>query len=175
VTLSRDKANDLMSNIDRDIPAPYVFVCAVLININLYLHSFATGLKWSIWMYESGGYLVWKEPRMYMELIGLYLYSAIFAMLFDISTVMYNPFGPQVIDIEHFKVGSSIRNFAKQLRKADYPNTMTDPPEGSSALFPGDDNDDDEHGAWREHQMAMLTETNMRRSSRLLGSLLDKI
>ena len=34
VTLSRDKANDMMSCIDRDQPPPYVFVCAILINIS---------------------------------------------------------------------------------------------------------------------------------------------
>ena len=36
VTLSRDKANDMMSCIDRDQPPPYVFVCAILINISEY-------------------------------------------------------------------------------------------------------------------------------------------
>ena len=41
VTESRDKANDLMSKIDRDQPRPYIFVCAVLVNLNLVLISLA--------------------------------------------------------------------------------------------------------------------------------------
>ena len=123
VTLSRDKANDLMSCIDRDQPPPYVFVCACLININLFLHSTATGLKWAIWMYDSG-LSIWLEPRMYAELLILFLYTTIYGMLFDVCTIMYNPFGPRDIDIEHFKVGSGIRHLAKQLQKPVHPDTM---------------------------------------------------
>ena len=125
VTLSRDKANDLMSCIDRDQPPPYVFVCASLINLNLLLHSTATGLKWAIWTYESGGLSIWTEPRMYVELLILISYTTIYAMLFDVCTIMYNPFGPRTIDIEHFKVGSGIRHLAKRLKRAGLPDTMT--------------------------------------------------
>ena len=105
---------------------------------------------------------------MYTELIGLYLYSSIFAMLFDVSIVMYNPFGPRAIDIEHFNVGSGIRKFAKQLQKADHPNTMTDHPEAS---FISLSNDVEEHAALRDHQMAMLVKVDRRRRS-LFSSLL---
>ena len=45
VPLSRDKANDLMSCIDRDQPPPYVFVCALLININLFFCSMTWDLS----------------------------------------------------------------------------------------------------------------------------------
>ncbi len=124
VTLSRDKANDLMSCIDRDQPPPYVFVCASLINLNLLLHSTATGLKWAIWTYDSGGLSIWTEPRMYVELLILISYTTIYAMLFDVCTIMYNPFGPRNIDIEHFKVGSGIRHLANRLKAAAPPDTM---------------------------------------------------
>ncbi len=50
ITLSRDKANDLMGRINRDQPLPYTFVCGVLINMNLFLLSLSTGIKWAIWM-----------------------------------------------------------------------------------------------------------------------------
>ena len=43
VTLSRDQAGDLISVIDRNQPPPYIFVCTILININLFLQSVATG------------------------------------------------------------------------------------------------------------------------------------
>lgn len=39
ITLSRDKANDLMSVIDRSQPPPYVFVCGLLVNANLAIYT----------------------------------------------------------------------------------------------------------------------------------------
>jgi hypothetical protein len=63
VTLSRDKANDLMSRIDRDQPPPYIFVCATLINFNLILISLAKGVEWGIWTHETNG-AVWKNLKM---------------------------------------------------------------------------------------------------------------
>ena len=84
-----------MSCIDQDQPPPYVFVCAFLININSYLHAAATGLKWAIWMYDADGLSIWLEPsRMYAEVLVLFLYTTIYAMLFDACTILYNPFGP---------------------------------------------------------------------------------
>ena len=98
VTLSRDKANDLMSPIDRDQPPPYVFVCAVLINVNLLLYSMAKGMVWSTWMNDVGA-IVFIEPRLYCDIIILYAYTLIFSQLFDVCASMYNPFGPRDIDI----------------------------------------------------------------------------
>jgi hypothetical protein len=120
ITHSRDKANDLMGPISRNQPPPYIFVCASLINIHLFLTSMATGLKWAIWMYDSEdseglGLAVWKEPRMSFGVIVLYLYTSIYAMLFDVCTMLYNPFGPRKIDIEHFRVGGGVRALAKGL------------------------------------------------------------
>ena len=141
-----------MSCIDRDQPPPYVFVCAFLININLYLHSAATGLKWAIWMYDADGLSIWLEPRMYAEVIVLFLYTTIYAMLFDVCTNLYNPFGPRDIDIEHFQVGSGIRHLAKQLQNIDHPDTMEDLNDND---FVDDISDDGWGGS--DFQMALLS------------------
>jgi hypothetical protein len=81
VTLSRDRANDLMSSLDRDQPPPYVFICALLIDINLLFVSLATGIKWAIWMHDTNG-RIWTEPRMYAAILSLFLFTSIYAMLF---------------------------------------------------------------------------------------------
>ena len=98
VTLSRDKANDLMSPIDRDQPPPYIFVCAILINVNLLLYSVAKGMVWSTWMNDVGG-SVFIEPRLYCDILILYAYTLIFSHLFVVCALLYNPFGPRDIDI----------------------------------------------------------------------------
>lgn len=117
VTLSRDKANDLMSCIDRDQPIPYIFACASLINLNLFLHSTAMGFLWSTWMNDAGGLDVFTEPRLYCAVIILYMYTSIFAMLFDICTLLYNPFGCKDYHVPHGIVGHGIRNFAISVSK----------------------------------------------------------
>ncbi len=126
ITLSRHKANDLMSCIDQDQPPPYIFVCGLLININLLIHAVATGIKWAICMYEETAsglsqpgslFIVWTKPRMYIEVILLYLYTFIYAMMFDVCSLLYNPFGPRAIDIKHCDVGGGIRNLAEGLSK----------------------------------------------------------
>jgi hypothetical protein len=53
-----------------------------------------------------------------------------FAMLFDVCTILYNPFGPRDIDISHETVSRGIRFLAKTLASAEqeegsgYPQTM---------------------------------------------------
>ena len=171
VTLSRDKANDLMSCIDRYQPPPYVFICGLIIDINLFFHSIATGIKWAIWMKGAGGFSVWLEPRMYVEVISLVLYTTVYAMLFDICTLLHNPFGPRGMDIEHYKVGSGIRNLAKQLQKADHPNTMEASWVDDSFLDDIEDVTNESNLEKSERKMATL---GARQSSLQRGSLLRK-
>ena len=98
VTLSRDKANDLMSPIDRDQPPPYIFVCAILINVNLLLYSMAKGMVWSTWMNDVG-FSSSIAPQLFCDIIVLYAYTLIFSLLFDVCALLYNPFGARDIDI----------------------------------------------------------------------------
>ena len=81
-------------------PASYVFVCAILVNINLFFQSTASGFKWAIWMNDAGGINVFTEPRLWSEIIILYSFTSIFALLFDLCSTIYNPFGPRVFDIQ---------------------------------------------------------------------------
>jgi len=114
VTLSRDKANDLMSAIDRDQPSPYISLCAVLVNINLLLYSLSNGVDWAIWMHETKGGVL-REPTTYIQVFCLFLYTTIYAMLFDVCGLLYNPFGPRDVDVNHFEVSKGIRKLANEL------------------------------------------------------------
>lgn len=129
VTLSRDKANDLMSCIDRDQPPPYVFVAGLLVNLNLFFESTTKGADWSVWVNDARA-KIWTEPRFYTSVLFLLLYTTMFALLFDVCAVLYNPFGPRDIDVPHETVGRGIRFLAKELASAEqdeengYPKTM---------------------------------------------------
>lgn len=123
VTLSRDRANDLMSPIDRDQPLPYTYVCGLLVNMNLMLLSLSTGFKWCLWMYDTDG-SVWTHPKMYADIFMLFMSTSIYSMLFDLCTILYNPFGPRKYDIKHFQVGRGIRLLAKALCHCKRPSTM---------------------------------------------------
>ncbi len=62
---------------------------------------------------------------MYAEILILFLNTSIYAMLFDLCTLLYNPFGPRKIDIMHHEVGGGIRQLAKSLSTTNtYPSTM---------------------------------------------------
>jgi len=124
VTLSRDRANDLMSPIDRDQPPPYVFVCAVLINLNVFLHSTAKGFEWAEFMHDAQGHNVWKYPSMVVDIFVLFSFTTIYSLMFDVCALMYNPFGPRDIDIQHRVVGKGIRGLAQSLAKGFHPKSM---------------------------------------------------
>lgn len=115
VTLSRDKANDLMSHIDRDQPAPYIYVVQLLVQLNLFYTSTTVGLHWATWMNDAGGFAVFTEPRMWAYILIVYLYTMIYAMLFDVCGLMFNPFGPRKFDIQHYGVGEGIRRLGMAL------------------------------------------------------------
>ena len=160
VTVLRGSGGDLMSHPDRDIPPPYVFVCALIVNSNLFVYCLGTGLQWGIWWHESNGISVWLEPRMIVDLLLLFSYTTIYAMIFDACSILFNPFGPRSIDIAHYKEGSQIRYLAKKLQS----NSMRLPEEDTAiernedSEFVGDDDDDDvEADAFNsDHTMALM-------------------
>lgn len=125
VTHARDRANDLMACLGDDQPPPYVLVCGLLVNIHLLAHTVATGVRWAIWSHDAAGgeidwvswLNVWTHPKMFVEIVTLLLYTTIYAMLFDVCSILYNPFGPRNIDIAHYQIGGKIREFAKELSK----------------------------------------------------------
>ena len=106
-----------MSCIDRDQPVGYTSVVGLLINLSLLLTALWKGVLWSIWFYDTHG-LVWATPKMYLDVIVTVGFNAVFAMLFDISQVLYNPFGTRDgVDIPHDVVSGGLRNLAKRLGK----------------------------------------------------------
>ena len=107
VTLSRDKANDLMSPVDRDQPTPYILVCSMLVYVNLLFYSMAKGMVWSMWMNDASG-SIFIEPRLYCDILVLHAYTLIFSLLFDVCALLYNPFGPRDIDIPVSELCSDI-------------------------------------------------------------------
>jgi len=114
VTLSRDKANDMMSCIDRDQPSPYSLACALLVNMNIVFETLSKGFKWAIMLNEVGSlFTLYSLPATWFDIVGLLFYTMIFAMLYDLCFVLYNPFGPRtLIDIPHSVVGAGIRKLA---------------------------------------------------------------
>ena len=129
---SRDRANDLMACLSNDQPPPYVLVCGFLVNIHLLAHTVATGVRWAIWTHDAAGgetdwiswLNVWTHPKMFVEIVTLFLYTTIYAMLFDVCSILYNPFGPRNVDIEHYKIGGKIREFAKELSRNTYSEVL---------------------------------------------------
>lgn len=114
VTLSRDKANDLMSPIDRDQPPPYSMIIAILVNVYLFLNAMASGVQWGVWQFERGADIL-TYPKYYNSIFVLFTKTFIFAALYDLSVTLYNPFGARSIDIPHRAVSTGIRKLAMDL------------------------------------------------------------
>jgi hypothetical protein len=124
ITLIRDRANNIMSDLNLDEPPPYVSVIGTLVNFNLMILSIGKGVEWAVWFYDTNG-SVWASPKMYFEVFLLLSYSALFSMLFDLSQTLYSPFGPRGIDLPHNIVGGGIRRLAKRLAAGeDIPRNM---------------------------------------------------
>lgn len=127
VTVMRDKANDLMSVIDRDNPHAYTFVVGILVNLNLLCLSLYKGIEWAIWYHDSNG-LIYKSVTMYTDLFFTLAIVVTFTMLYDVAIVLYNPFHerPNTDDVPHSVVGSGIRHLAESLGEAKNtrPSTM---------------------------------------------------
>ena len=104
-------------------------------------------------MNDAGGASIFTEPRLYMDMVILYLYTTIFAMLFDVCAMLYCPFGPRDFDIKHDVVGKGIRHLAVSLSEGHLPPTI-----------------DSENDAFIESPSSMLAvaELNLRR--RVKGS-----
>ena len=99
-------------------------------------------------MNDAGGASIFTEPRLYVDMIILYLYTTIFAMLFDVCAMLYCPFGPRDFDIKHDVVGKGIRHLAVSLSEGHLPPTI-----------------DSENDAFIESPSSMLAvaELNLRR------------
>jgi len=123
ITRCREAGNDLMSRYDKDQPRPYCVICAALVNLNLLLTSLSKGLEWGVLFRDSKGSIL-SEPNIYVEIFILFTYNMIFAMLFDLCSALYNPFGARPIDLPHSRISGDIRRFACEVGANKVPSTM---------------------------------------------------
>ena len=87
------------------------------------------------------------------HMIILYLYTTIFAMLFDVCAMLYCPFGPRGFDIKHDVVGKGIRHLAVSLSEGHLPPTI-----------------DSENDAFIESPSSMLAVAELNLKRRVKGS-----
>lgn len=124
VTYMRDNGMNLVATLYEDNPLPYVYICAMLVNINLLIQTIADGLQWGIWWNDSNG-AIYIQLRMYIAIFMQVAYTIIFARLFDLCSALHNPFGPRdFLDLPHNEIGSQLRKLAKQMAIGELPSTM---------------------------------------------------
>jgi len=100
-------------------------------------------------MYEEGFVRVYTGPSIYIEILSLLLSSLMLGMLYDLSHILYNPFGRRPLDLPHVAVGGGIRKMARSFASGDYlPPTMESPDlmeeENSKMVMSYDSTDDEE-------------------------------
>mmetsp|Transcript_6899 Transcript_6899/g.14893 ORF Transcript_6899/g.14893 Transcript_6899/m.14893 type:complete len:370 (-) Transcript_6899:272-1381(-) len=119
----RDRANDLMSRIDRDQVQHYSAIVGLMVHLNLILLALWKGVQWAIWFRECRSH-IWRLPDHYIDILIFLIYSVLFSSLYEMSQHLNSPFGARDCDIPHKNVGSGIRRFAQELESYDYPLSM---------------------------------------------------
>jgi len=117
ITFMRAKANDMMSSLDRDAPYPYVALCGLLVQFNIIFMTVWHGFHWAIWHYATDA-KVWKAPKIWFEIFVLFAWNLSYAALFDLTKMLYNPFGNRRIDVAHDAIGQGVRALARGLARA---------------------------------------------------------
>ena len=117
VGVMRSQANDLMSSLDRDDPFPYLSLTTFLVNVNVLLFTSWKGVEWAAWFYKSGGG-IYRAPKMYVEILVLFVWNLSYQAMYDLSYVLHNPFGARRIDVAHEVIAAGIRKLATSLAHA---------------------------------------------------------
>uniref|UniRef100_A0A0G4GYJ1 Uncharacterized protein n=1 Tax=Chromera velia CCMP2878 TaxID=1169474 RepID=A0A0G4GYJ1_9ALVE len=107
----RGQANDLMSSLDRDKPYPYVALCGVLVMINIVIFSTWKGVLWSVWFHTFGSKIV-EQPKLWVDILVLFTWNLSYQALYELSYVLYNPFGDRLVDVGHETIGRGIRRLS---------------------------------------------------------------
>ena len=94
----RAQANDLMSSLDRDKPFPYVAICGVLVQLNVFIFSTWKGVEWSIWLFSFGDDLV-NQPKFWVDILVLLAWNISYMALYDLGYMLHNPFGNRYISL----------------------------------------------------------------------------
>ena len=61
---------------------------------------------------------VWKAPKIWFEIFVLFAWNLSYAALFDLTKMLYNPFGNRRIDVAHDAIGQGVRALARGLARA---------------------------------------------------------
>ena len=124
VLTMRANANDLMSSLDRDLPYPYASVVGALVNFVIFLQSSKLGLDARIrYMEDVPGEegvrrFVPNSSIWGLELFVLFTFNIALHGLYNIHTVLHNPFGPRHIDVAHEVIAGGIRKLMVGLMDA---------------------------------------------------------
>jgi len=99
-----------------------ITICYTIINF-----IFWKGFQWAIWFYDTNG-AVWKEPRMYVEVLISISYTTILSSIFDIDKVMHNPFWSRPIDLPCEEIGLRLFTLAQRFgySKQCFPSDIVD-------------------------------------------------
>ena len=92
ITSARAQANDLMSSLDRDAPFPYVALCGLLVNINVFIMSTWKGVEWSVWFQSFGGPKLVEQPKWWVDMLVLVSWNVSYKCLYDITYVRLSLF-----------------------------------------------------------------------------------
>ena len=92
ITSARAQANDLMSSLDRDAPFPYVALCGLLVNINVFIMSTWKGVEWSVWFQSFGGPKLVEQPKFWVDMLVLVSWNVSYKCLYDITYVRLSLF-----------------------------------------------------------------------------------
>jgi hypothetical protein len=111
----RAQANDLMSSLDRDKPISYVALCGLLVNINVLIMSTWKAVNWSAWLHKVGPHVLFRESRIYIDILFLFMWNISYTALYEVGCQLYNPFGNRRIDIAHEVIFSGIRKLSTEL------------------------------------------------------------
>eukprot|EP00440_Ansanella_granifera_P009346 gb/GFBE01010128.1/.p1 GENE.gb/GFBE01010128.1/~~gb/GFBE01010128.1/.p1 ORF type:complete len:380 (+),score=67.40 gb/GFBE01010128.1/:1-1140(+) len=114
ITSFRGLANDIMGCLNTDRPYAYASLVGLLVNINLLIMSTWKGVEWSTW-YNSFGPEVFEQPKWWLDVLVLVVWNMSYRALYDLATILHNPFGPRRLDVPHETVSVGLRKFMEQM------------------------------------------------------------
>ena len=114
ISAMRAQANDLMSSLDRDKPFPYVALCGLLVEMNVFMFSTWKGAQWAVW-YRAFGDDFHKQSKFWVDIIVLFLWNMGYVGLYDLGYFLHNPFGGRRVDVAHELIWGGIRTLSSEL------------------------------------------------------------
>jgi hypothetical protein len=111
----REKANDMMSCLDRDFPYSYVSLCGLLVKLNVFIFSTWKAVEWAIWMKSAGYGGAFRQIRLYADILVLFVWNISYMALYDLGYYLGNPFGNRRIDVPHETISGGLHRLGREL------------------------------------------------------------